>query len=99
MHAITEADGSRRVKEIIAVPGRVEGDVVETADLFHTRHGHLVRADGWPPHPDRFARAGYDLARLMARPLLDEEPKLTEDGIDAHLATTGPGVHRVDGTG
>jgi hypothetical protein len=95
------------VKEIITVPGRVEGDVVETADLFHTRHGQLVRAEGWPPHPDRFARAGYDLARLMARPVLDDEPARGADSIDAHLAaaalaagplaTSGLGVPRIDG--
>ena len=41
------------------MPGRVEGDVVETADVFVTRGGALVRADGLPPHADRFERAGY----------------------------------------
>ena len=66
LHAVTEPDGRRRVREIVAVPGRVEGDVVETADLFVTRGGALVRADGWPPHADRFERAGYDLVRLLS---------------------------------
>ena len=27
--------------------------------------GHLVRADGYPPHPERFARTGTDLAALL----------------------------------
>jgi pilus assembly protein CpaF len=54
------------VREVLAIPGRVEGDVVETADVFATRGDRLVRADGWPPHPERFDRAGYDLARLLA---------------------------------
>ena len=40
------------------VPGRVEGDVVETADVFTTAAGRLVRADGFPPHAERFERAG-----------------------------------------
>ncbi|NHC45309.1 CpaF family protein [Motilibacter aurantiacus] len=66
VHAATEADGKRRVREIVAVPGRVEGDVVETADVFTTREGQLVRADGWPPHQDRFARAGYSLPALLS---------------------------------
>ena len=66
VHAATERDGRRRVREIIAVPGRVEGDVVETADLFVLREDRLVRADGWPPHVDRFERNGFDLARLLA---------------------------------
>jgi pilus assembly protein CpaF len=40
--------------------------VVETADVFATKAGQLVRADGWPPHTERFERAGYDLARLLS---------------------------------
>ncbi len=67
VHAATERDGRRRVREILAVPGRVEGDVVETADVFTTRGDQLVRADGWPPHPERFERAGYDLTRLLGQ--------------------------------
>jgi pilus assembly protein CpaF len=66
VHAALERDGVRRVREIAAVPGRVEGDVVEIADLFVQRGGQLVRADGYPPHADRFERAGYDLTALLA---------------------------------
>jgi pilus assembly protein CpaF len=66
VHVATERDGRRAVREVVAVPGRVEGDVVETADVFVTRGGRLVRADGWPPHQDRFERAGHDLAALLA---------------------------------
>ncbi|HEY6798387.1 MAG TPA: ATPase, T2SS/T4P/T4SS family [Kineosporiaceae bacterium] len=66
VHIALDARGRRRVREIVAVPGRVEGDVVETADVFTTRGETLVRADGYPPHPDRFARAGADLTRLLA---------------------------------
>jgi pilus assembly protein CpaF len=62
----TERDGRRAVREVLAIPGRVEGDVVETADVFVTRGDQLVRADGWPPHPERFERAGHDLARLLS---------------------------------
>ena len=64
-HVGTDADGRRRVREIVALPGRVEGGVVETADVFTTRDGRLVRADGFPPHADRFARAGIDLPALL----------------------------------
>lgn len=65
VHAGTDASGHRRVREIVAVPGRVEGDVIEAADIFTTRAGSLVRADGFPPHADRFAAAGYDLRQLL----------------------------------
>ncbi len=34
------------VREIIAVPGRLEGDVVEVADVSVTRDERLVRAEG-----------------------------------------------------
>ena len=67
VHVALERDGVRRVREIVAVPGRVEGDVVEIADLYVQRQGELVRADGFPPHRDRFERAGYDVAALLAQ--------------------------------
>ena len=68
VHTATDAEGRRRVREIAAVPGRVEGDVVEVEEIFTTRSDRLVRAGGHPPHADRFARAGYDLAALLDGP-------------------------------
>ena len=65
VHVARDAHGHRRVREIAAVPGRVEADVIEVADLFVTRRDRLVRADGWPPHDERFAIAGFDLAELL----------------------------------
>jgi pilus assembly protein CpaF len=65
VHIVRDSAGHRRVREIVAVPGRVEADVVEAADLFVTRHDRLVRAEGWPPHDDRFISAGFDLAALL----------------------------------
>ena len=66
VHMGLEPAGARRVREIVAVPGRVEGDVVETADVFTTRRGELVRAEGFPPHVERFERAGVDLPALLS---------------------------------
>jgi len=66
VHAALERDGQRVVREILCVPGRVEGEVIETAEMFVTRGGRLVRGDGFPPHEDRFARAGIDVHRLLA---------------------------------
>jgi pilus assembly protein CpaF len=60
-------DGARRVREIVAVPGRVEGDVIELEPIFQSgTDGRLVRADGFPPHPDRFARAGVDVSGILS---------------------------------
>jgi pilus assembly protein CpaF len=65
VHTAVEHDGSRRVREVVAVPGRVEGDVVEMEPIFVRQGDRMVRADGYPPRPESFARAGYDLAELL----------------------------------
>jgi pilus assembly protein CpaF len=67
VHLSRDARGRRRVREIVAVPGRVEADVVETSDIFTTKAGRLVRAEGWPPHQERFAAVHADLAELLAQ--------------------------------
>ena len=65
VHLAMDASGHRKVREIAAVSGRVEGDVIEAAEIFATRRGRLERGDGYPPHPDRYEAAGIDLARLL----------------------------------
>ena len=67
VHLGTDAAGHRRVREIVAVPGRVEGDVIETSDIFTSHDGRLVRADGFPPHPDRFEAVGIDLLSTLGQ--------------------------------
>jgi len=61
-----DPNGHRRTREIVALPGRVESGVVEVADIFTTRGNELVRAEGYPPHADRYARHGIDLPDLLA---------------------------------
>ncbi|MGQ7352463.1 CpaF family protein [Quadrisphaera oryzae] len=69
VHVALEADGRRRVREVLAVPGRVEGGVIETGTVFGTvldgGSPRLVRGTGTAPHEERFARAGFDLAALL----------------------------------
>ncbi|MGC1208397.1 MAG: ATPase, T2SS/T4P/T4SS family [Ornithinimicrobium sp.] len=65
VHVSLDADGHRRVQEIVALPGRAEGEVIEVADLFTRQRGDLVRQQGYPPREERFERAGYDLADLL----------------------------------
>jgi pilus assembly protein CpaF len=60
-----DADGRRRVSEIIGIPGRVEGDVIETADIFSRRGDRVVRAEGFPPHLDRYQRSGIDITGIL----------------------------------
>ena len=67
VHLVLDRNGRRRVREIVAVTGRSEEGVVETAELFAQRGETLARSGGFPPDPERFERAGYDLAELLAQ--------------------------------
>jgi len=51
------------VKQIVAVPGRVEDDVIETEPVFELQDGRLRRIPGMPSQP--FARHGIDIHRLL----------------------------------
>jgi len=84
VHLGVDVDGRRGVREILGVSGRVEEGVVETSELFVRSAGRLVRADGFPPGADRFARAGVDLAAVL-RP---EAPR----GVPAHSDDAWAGV-------
>lgn len=66
VHLDLARDGSRSVREVIAVTGRVEGGVIETAELFVRRDGVLRRGNGAPPAVERFERAGHDVRTLLA---------------------------------
>lgn len=66
VHLAMEPDGARRVQEIVAVPGRVEGDVIETEPIFTRVGDELRRAGGVPPRADRYAAHGVDVHTLLA---------------------------------
>jgi pilus assembly protein CpaF len=69
VHLGMSADGVRRVNEIVAVPGRVENDVIETEPLF-VRHGdRLTRASGMPGRMEAYDRAGIDVLGLLGTAL------------------------------
>src|ERR1700749_1048621 len=65
VHLGMGTDGRRSVRESVAVTGRFEADTIEIAELFRSRGGRLERADGYPPHAERFERAGFDLSALL----------------------------------
>jgi len=65
VHLGIDSDGLRRVHEIVAVPGRVENDVIETEALFVRRDDRLRRTSGMPPRRENFERAGVDLTELL----------------------------------
>jgi pilus assembly protein CpaF len=66
VHLGIDQHGRRTVEEILAVPGRAEGDTIETEALFVRRGGELVRAAGMPARPERYERVGVDIAALLS---------------------------------
>lgn len=66
VHMRLDRDGRRRVDEIAAVPGGVEGDVVELETVFHTDSaGRLVRGSGFTHLGARFAQVGRDIHAIL----------------------------------
>ena len=65
VHLALDPSGARRVVEIVAVPGRMEGDVIETEPVFEWREGRLERGIGLPPRIDQYQRTGTDVVRLL----------------------------------
>ncbi len=65
VHVHRERSGARRVREILAVTGRTEGEVVETSELFVDRGDGLRRSSSYLPEPELFEAAGYDPTELL----------------------------------
>jgi pilus assembly protein CpaF len=65
VHLGIDAAGVRRVNEIVAVPGRVENDTIETDSIFVRESDRLVRTHGMPPHLERYQRAGVDVHMML----------------------------------
>jgi pilus assembly protein CpaF len=65
VHLGLDNAGVRRVNEIVAVPGRVENDIVETEPVFVRQGGALMHAGGMPTRLESFERAGIDVHRIL----------------------------------
>lgn len=65
VHLGIDSAGRRRVNEIVAVPGRVEDDIIETEAIFVRHEAGLVRGAGMPSRTEAFERAGIDVVRLL----------------------------------
>jgi len=65
VHLGIDEHGVRRCEEIVAVPGRIEAEVIEASTIFERTGGELRRGVGMPPRPERYARVGVDLQRLL----------------------------------
>ena len=65
IHLGIDTSGVRRVNEIVAVPGRVENDIIEAEPIFMRTGGDLKRHSGIPPRTDRYDRIGVDVHRIL----------------------------------
>lgn len=65
VHTGMDADGRRAVREVVAVTGRVENDLIESDPVFSRIGGRLERGHGRPLRRDAFERAGIDLDDVL----------------------------------
>ncbi len=65
VHLEVDHRGMRRVTEIVAVPGRIEQDIIEAEQVFELRDGQLRRGIGMPPRVEQYERVGIDVRRLL----------------------------------
>lgn len=65
IHTGLDADGHRAVREIVAVTGRVENDLIESEAVFTRRSGRLERGHGIPVRREAFAQAGINLEEVL----------------------------------
>lgn len=65
VHIGLDAHGHRTVREVAAVSGRVENDIIETESVFAPRDGEVVRATGMPMRRSSYEQAGFDVDRLL----------------------------------
>ena len=65
VHLEVDHRGARRVTEIVAVPGRIEQDIIEAEQVFELRDGQLRRGIGMPPRVEQYERVGIDVRRLL----------------------------------
>ncbi|WP_374220893.1 CpaF family protein [Nocardioides sp. SYSU D00038] len=66
LHLGLDEHGVRRVNEIVAVPGRVENDVIETEPIFVRHGGELRRTGGLPPRLEQYERLGIDVHGILS---------------------------------
>lgn len=69
VHCVRTASGQRQVTEILALGRRVENGIIESSYVFQRIDGRLEVTASSMPSPEKFARAGFNVAELLeARP-------------------------------
>ena len=65
VHTALQPDGTRKVQQITSVTGRVEGNSIETGDIFRFQNGVLEPQGIFPAKLDRFQALNIDLTDLI----------------------------------
>jgi pilus assembly protein CpaF len=65
VHIALRPDGIRKVQQITSVTGRVEGNSIETGEIFSFQGGQLEPQGIFPTKLDRFQAHNIDLANLI----------------------------------
>ncbi|MCW2832302.1 MAG: type secretion system protein [Nocardioides sp.] len=66
VHLGIDAQGVRRVNEIVSVPGRVENDIIEIEPIFERVGTELRRGAGTPSRLERFEQLGIDVHQILS---------------------------------
>jgi pilus assembly protein CpaF len=68
VHTALRADGTRRVQQITSVTGRIEGNSIETGDVFSFQNERLEPQGIFPGRLERFQANNIDLPSLIGAP-------------------------------
>ena len=68
VHTALRTDGTRRVQQITSVTGRVEGNSIETGDVFNFQNERLEPQGIFPGRLERFQAHNIDLPSLIGAP-------------------------------
>jgi pilus assembly protein CpaF len=68
VHTALRTDGTRRVQQITSVTGRVEGNSIETGDVFSFQNERLEPQGIFPGRLERFQANNIDLPSLVGAP-------------------------------
>jgi pilus assembly protein CpaF len=68
VHTALQPDGTRKVQQITSVTGRIEGNSIETGEVFSIQDGHLEPQGIFPGKLDRFHAHNIDLTNLIGAP-------------------------------
>jgi len=65
VHTGLDATGRRAIREVVAVTGRVENDVIECEPVFERVDEQWIRRHGRPARVDAFHNAGIDMDAVL----------------------------------